>query len=369
MSDQESLRESFDGHQLRMARELRRLNQRELAEGTRDINTTAGVTSAAISQFERGDAIPTAETLALLVAVLEVSTEFLTHRIAHEEADVPAFFRSLRSAPARERKRARNLVQLVHRFAATLNEHVGLPTVDVPLVPCDPFDAERGRREAADDAAQEVRRAWELGNDPLQNVVREIEAHGVACIRLPFEEERVDAFSVPYSDRPIVVLSSDKDKWDRSRFDAAHELGHIVIHADVAGVVEAEKQANEFAAAFLMPESGSKDELPNRPDWRRLLVLKNRWGTSIAALLYRARTLKVMPERTYVNATKVMAARGWRRHEPLNRDPESPTLLNSALHKTMQEDVDVRDEAVIPADLFEELVSAISGDYSLPNGA
>lgn len=345
-----------------MARELRRWTQRELADRTTAIDSAAGVTSAAISQFERGDATPTAETLVLLVEALDISTEFLTDHPTDEEADIPAFFRSLRSVPARERKRARNIVQLVHRFAETLDEHVGLPAIDVPSLPCDPFDFDEDRRAAAEGAAQQVRRAWGLGDGPIHNVVFEIETHGVVCIRLPFEEERIDAFSVPYSGRPIVVLSSDKEKWDRSRFDAAHELGHIAMHSDFAGAMEAEKQAHEFAAAFLMPASGIKPELPSRADWPRLLELKDEWGCSIAALLYRARTLKVMTEQTYVNATKVMAARGWRRHEPLNREPETPELLKEAYQKAVQEGLtaeSLRRAAGIPADLFEELVAGL----------
>lgn len=354
------IREPFEGEQLRMARELRRLTQAALATRTQEIDPIAGVSGAAISQYEHGEAVPSEETLDLLVTALNVDRDFLAYRGTDAEADIPAFFRSLRSTPAVERKRARSLVQMVHRLAGALAEGVGLPEVDLPKVRCDPFEAEPRRREAAENAAEQVRDAWSLGTDPVPSVAGSIESHGVVCIRLRFDEERIDAFSVPFSDRPVLVLSTDKEKWDRSRFDAAHELGHIVMHSEMAGAAEAERQANEFAAGFLMPRRGIKSELPSRPDWRRLLQLKDKWGCSMASLLYRARTLKVMPEQTYVNATKVMAARGWRRHEPLNRRPEDPTLLRTALHRAQQTGVDfdqLRHAAVIPLDLFEEIIS------------
>ena len=327
------------------------------------MDEAVGVTGAAISQYERGDATPSARTMPLLVAALDVDLEFLMQRATDAEVDIPAFFRSLRSTPARERKRARNVVQLVHTLAGVLAGHVGLTEVKVPRIPSDPFDEERSRRESAEEAATQVRKAWTIGSGPVQDVVAGIEGHGVACVRLRFDDERIDAFSVPFSDRPVVVLSADKQKWDRSRFDAAHELGHVVMHSDVAGVREAEKQANEFAAAFLMPAKSIHDELPSRPDWGHLLELKEKWGTSIAALLYRARTLKVMPEQTYINATKVMAARGWRRHEPVNRLAEAPSLLHDALYRAEKRGIapsQLRREAAIPADLFQEIISGLS---------
>ena len=59
-----------------------------------------------------------------------------------------------------------------------------------------------------------------------------LESHGVAVIRLPLGSVDVDAFSLPLPDHPVVVLGTDKNDRARSRFDAAHELGHLVMHGD-----------------------------------------------------------------------------------------------------------------------------------------
>ncbi len=359
----DSVRESFVGDRLRVARELRRLTQTELARLMRTADMGGGVSAAAVSQFETGRAVPSPRTIATLLAVLDVEPPFLTQAAADAEQELPGFFRSLRTTPAKERRRARNLAQLVHRLAVVVARHVDLVSRAIPAVPCDPFADPDDRRVQAEHAASEVRRSWRRDPGPVREVVGTIERHGVICARLRFDEQRVDAFSVPFSDYPVVVLAADKDKWDRSRFDAAHELGHIVMHGETAGVPEAERQANEFAAAFLMPADDIRHELPSRADWHQLLSLKDVWGTSLASLLYRARTLGVMPERTYVAATKVMAARGWRRHEPLNRPVESPRLLRDAIDRASASGVtlaDLRSEAIIPPDLFDEVCTVIT---------
>jgi Zn-dependent peptidase ImmA (M78 family)/transcriptional regulator with XRE-family HTH domain len=360
----ELARDAFAGDQLRIARELRSMTQAALARATVDAGHPKGLSGAAVSQFELGDAVPSNDTLEALCAALAIDPTFLMEDAADDQAHLPAFFRSLRAAPSKDRKRARNMTQLVHRLAVVLDQHVGLPARDVPAIPCDPFEDADVRREQAELAAAAVRRAWRLPRGPIGNVVGTIEQHGVVCTRLRLREDRIDAFSVNFSDHPVAVLATDKDKWDRSRFDAAHELGHLVMHDEAAGVPEAERQANEFAAAFLMPARDIQADLPVRPDWRALMELKGKWGTSMGALLMRARTLGVMSETTYVGATKVMSARGWRRHEPVDGFPELPRLLTDAMARAAKKGIKperLRQEAAIPADVFAELCELIDG--------
>lgn len=359
----DAIRSAFDGDQLRVARELRRLTQGRLAQMAVEAGPVARLTAAAVSQFELGAAVPNVDTLEALSTALAVDSEFLTTRAADLEAHLPAYFRSLRATPSQERKRARNLVQLVHRLATVLDEHVGLPGRDIPSIPCDPFVDKDERRETAEYAAATVRRAWSIPRGPVAHVVADLERHGVVCTRLRLAEERVDAFSVNFADHPVAVLTTDKSKWDRSRFDAAHELGHLVMHDEAAGVPQAERQANEFAAAFLMPERDIKSVLPSRAEWRVLMDLKRVWGVSMAALLMRARTLEVMTEPAYISATKVMSARGWRRHEPIDGTPEVPTLLRIQLKHAVAAGHGVeqlRRDAGIPSDIFEEICQLIS---------
>lgn len=43
---------------------------------------------------------------------------------------------------------------------------------------------------------------------------------------------KLDAFSVWFDNKPFIFLSSDKDTNVRIRFDIAHEIGHLLMHAD-----------------------------------------------------------------------------------------------------------------------------------------
>jgi Zn-dependent peptidase ImmA (M78 family)/transcriptional regulator with XRE-family HTH domain len=332
----------FERTRLRTARELAGLSQAQLAGAS-------GLTPAAISQFESGAARPSPETTATLAAVLAVPAGFLHETVieGHE-----GFFRSLRRTSVSDRRRARAVAHVAHDLAVHAWSAQAFCAGDVPVLPVSGLQADRGEIEQV---AARVRKAWGLPSGPVPDVVELLEAHGVAVIRLPLDNTDVDAFSLPFSDHPVIVLGSDKNDRARSRFDSAHELAHLVLHGEqIWGVKEVETQAHQFAAAFLMPAEDICEELPTTVDWPALFDLKRHWQVSLAALLMRARTLGCMSENTYLTAIKAASARGWRRVEPvpLGR-PEQPTKLLAYLASA--------DSAPARALLPSQIVASLQG--------
>ncbi|MGB3443130.1 MAG: XRE family transcriptional regulator [Actinophytocola sp.] len=317
----------FDRARLRMARELRGLTQVQLA---REVGS---VTAASVSQFENGHTRPAASTLRRLSVALRVPPSFFAAPArppAQEQLN--GFFRSLRSTSPRDRQQALAYVHLARELALELEKYVALPDLNLPRVPGD----EGQPLQAADieQAAAQARSHWNVPRGPIQDVVRLLEMNGIVVVRFRVSIEKVDAFCVDFPDRPVVALGADKGLRDRSRFDAAHELGHLVLHGinGQIGDKTTENQANEFAAAFLMPADDIKPELPTRLDWPTLLRLKAKWHVSLAALLVRAKTLGVMSEHIYAQAWKALSVRGWRKVEPGPLgNPEAPVLLRRAL--------------------------------------
>jgi Zn-dependent peptidase ImmA (M78 family)/transcriptional regulator with XRE-family HTH domain len=356
LKEAREVRRLFDGGRLRVARELRGLTQQAVAEA-------ADITSTAVGQFEKGTSTPNARTLVSLADALRFPLPFFRDDIANSEPDTPAFFRSLRSTSVRDQRQARAFVELVREFTLALETKVELPQHDIPRHPMSQHRKDRGAVEAVAGLVREELGLWDGG--PVDNVVRHLERHGAVVTRTEFEARKIDAFSVAYEDRPVVVLCSDKGLYDRSRFDAAHELGHLVMHdRDDCGHKATEDQANQFAAAFLMPENGVAEHLPEKADWSELVALKREWGVSIAALLFRAKTLGVMSDSDYLSAVKTMSARGWRKKEPedLGR-PESPRLLHKAVAVLNDEGVTVEDLAslaALPVGEVERILDATS---------
>jgi Zn-dependent peptidase ImmA (M78 family) len=162
-----------------------------------------------------------------------------------------------------------------------------------------------------------------------------------------------------------VILGSDKGDRARSRFDAAHELGHLVMHHEhpKPGDPQLEKQAHRFASAFLLPTERLHAEWPSgRVNWRELMALKRRWQMSLAALLYRARQGHLLGDTAYESAIKYMSRAGWRKDEPVDLGPpERPRLLRRAVTALDEAGITVADlaaEAHLPLELVQEYLTA-----------
>lgn len=347
----------FDGQRLRLAREVLGLTQRALADALQ-----GRLTAAALSQFEKGDSRPSAASLVDLAKVTHFPVAFFARDPGvGDVAEIDGFFRSLRSTGVRHRRSHRAKAELVRLVAVALERSVRFPARDVPRQPVPPGAS----RHEVESVARRVREAWNLPEGPIGNMIRTVERHGVVVARMLLESDTVDAFSVPFADRPVIVLGKDKGRPDRSRWDCGHELGHLVMHdPDPQRSRHLEDQANWFAAELLLPAAELHDVLPSSADWTVLADLKVSWGVSMNALLQRAKSLGVMPEAAYVQALKTMSTRGWNRREPVQLPTvEEPVLLSRAAELLPQSGVTLQELATeigLPAELVFEIVGASS---------
>ena len=316
--------QDFDGRRLAVARRLRCMPRSELARRVE-------VTPSAVTQYERGLSRPSMTVLARMSLALGMPQEFFSRGL-----DIPAVprssahFRSLRSTPANRREQALAFGELALAVLAVLEQYVDLPPLSLPSVD---LPSEPSEQDIAV-AAGQARRDLAVGSGPIPNVVRLLEAHGVLVVRLPAEDfdPRVDAFSSSEtaSGRPIVLMSPLKNDKARSRFDASHELGHLVMHAGVEpGSRVIESQAMSFAAEFLMPRAEIEDSLPTRVDWETFHALKRHWGVSLAALVYRAHKVGRLSDLSYRRANEQLKRWGHPEPGPLG-PPESPSVLGAA---------------------------------------
>ena len=311
---------AFVGERLALAREAAGLDIKDVAE-------RVGTTSSAISQLEHRTTKPKTETLLRLAFALGVPPAFFATAPPPDLPVERCHFRRLRSAPAREQRQVRARGRLVREIVGYLEEVFEFPADAVR-----PLQRRVATLPDIEALAQAVRDAWGLGLAPLGNVVGLLEAKGVIPVEVHGHSERLDAFSVWVDDRAMVFLSIDKGSASRRRFDAAHELGHLAMHWDLeAGDATLEREADQFAAAFLMPRDAFLAECPVRLSWPALRAMKVRWGTSLLALVRRAHDCERYSDATYRRAHVQYAQQGWRRGEPDEPPMEHPRLVADAV--------------------------------------
>lgn len=364
----------FAGSRLTLARQLAGLKKVQLA-------TRIDKTPTAISAYESGRTRPAPNTVAELCMALGVEPSFFLATPATAQSVLPnvaPHFRSLRSTTQLARDQATAFGAVVHDVISAFERHVDLPIRDVPVHVVD-VDSE-GSMEPIE-AARVLRKSWQLGNGPIGHLLRKTENQGIVSTFSPVQAASLDAYSFETPTRPVVILNPLKGDYFRQRFDLAHELGHIVMHADVEpGSRVVEGQANRFASEFLMPADEVMPSLPRRLNWPQLQELKEYWGVSLQALLFRARDLGAIGDVTYRNAMMRMSKEGWRRREPgTHPNVEQPSLLPRAkqlLEEAGVTSAEIAAEARAPMNLFRIITARVpevvetsavsSGDHLLP---
>lgn len=291
-----------------------------------DLATRVGVSPAAIGQYEAGVNSPRPDVADRLARTLKVRPDFFDVGRPLARVDtVNAHFRSLRSARVSDRQRALAMATLVWELTFALERFVKLPEVDLPRVP-------RGTSPA--DAAALLRQHWKLPDGPVKHLVANAEARGIVVVARPLGEiDAVDAFSVSIVDRPIVVMTPRRsENVFRHRFSVAHELGHLLLHADVEEPnATIEREADEFAAAFLTPAAAMDAALPQRLDLASLDRVGRTWGVSphslVRRMVERGRTTESSARRAYQRLAMVDDPSA----DPTSSYPgETPTLLTKA---------------------------------------
>lgn len=340
-----------------------------------DVALALGVSPAAVAQWESGVKTPTAENLALLARKVGFPiAAFQRPQPNGFSQPGPLSFRARSNATTRRANmRAEQLAKLVAEAYVWLSERVALPVLNLPDVDVTSVSPE--------EAAKICRRAWNLGDRPILKLGELLESQGIILARASLGDEKLDAFSCLVSGRPFVFLGSDKQDKARSRFDAGHELAHLILHqhyterhlSDSDDHKELEQQANNFASAFLMPATTFGQEIFDTT-LNGFLRLKERWGVSVQAMVVRSFQLGFIDEYRRTELFRQMSAKGWRKARGEPMDDLVPAMNSSVGKRSIelltQSQVinlwEIPNEIPFPDEVLQAAFNISSQDFDLP---
>ncbi len=332
---------------LSLARKRRGLTKAALAMKT-------GFSTRAIYDFESGRAAPSSAALEAIAEVTRFPIRFFFRPDLEELASGMASFRSLRSMTSAQEMAALSAGVLAFELSDWIDRRFELPPVDVPDYP--DYESEA--------AATSVRSYWGIGERPIGNMIHLLESRGVRVFSFAEHTRRVDAFSLWYRNAPFVFLNTNKTA-EHSRMDAAHELGHLVMHRRIPHGSNLEKEAQAFGAAFLMPEKSILANTPSlvAPTISQLLPLKRYWRVSIAALVHRLNRLGLVSDWNYRRLC-IEISRYGRTREPEGIPREESQVLVKVF-ETLKDSGLSRSEVARQLDLYQTDVDALIFGLSL----
>lgn len=337
------------------------------------LSEIADVSPQAISQYENGRSSPSPDVLGRIATAVNLPVAFFT-RPLRDRTNGTIFYRSMSSATKASRARAERRFVWLRDIEDYLSDYVAFPDLNIPDLdlPSDPLllsDAE------IDDAASRVRVHWGMRNGPIANMIALLENQGAIVARDRLNAEALDGLSeVATDDRPFVLIGIDKGTPVRWRFDAAHELGHVLLHRHLQSDMllrpeqykRIEQQAHRFAASFLLPTAEFGDDF-FAVNLDALVALKPKWKVSVAMMIMTAQRAGFINEesarRLWINYSR----HGWRRSEPYDdsMEIEEPRLLRRAVELTVGSGTlsadDITNALALPAPDVETLCNLPSG--------
>lgn len=269
-----------------------------------------GIEVRSIQGYELGEYCPEEQRLEAIALALNFPKNFFLGPDLPLINETTASFRSMSKMSATIKNSALSAGTLAFLLNEFIESKFKLPEADLP----DLGDL------SPEDAASSIRRIWGLGEAPIGNLIHLLESRGIRVYSLAINAREVDAFSVWHNNKPFIFLNTYKSA-EHSRFDAAHELGHLLrdrhnmLHGN-SHSPQMEREANLFASSFLMPRTSVIAHAPNVPTIDKLINLKDIWGVSLAALAYRMNQLSLFSEWNYRNLCIQIAKKGYRTNEP-----------------------------------------------------
>lgn len=341
----------FSAERLKMARFRRKLSGKGLAEA-------AGLTPVTVSKAENGHQ-PDDTTVQKLATALSYPVEFFFMDPPETLETQAVSFRSLKKMSAAERNASLAAGSIGIALYGWIEEHFNLPVPDLI-----DLSKERDRPEVA---ARLLRQHWGLGDRPIGSLLKLYESKGIRVLSLSENTPNVDAYSFWHAERPYMFLNQRKTA-ERSNFDSAHELGHLVLHfhaaRESAQIEDAEKQADQFASAFLMPAADVKSRIAHVYSAAQIIKAKTRWKVSAMALATRLHGLGMLSDWNYRSIIIELGQRGYRKAEPVGVERETSTVLEKVLAALWKNGVtrsQIAKELNLPWEEVETLIFDLAG--------
>ena len=317
------------GESIKLRRQILRITLRGLAE-------QIGVSHTTVDKYEKNKLVPDSQSLIKLSKILQIPIASLLRPENQQIQLNQMAFRTKKMLKRDEKQINAETKEWLERYLQIENL-TGRPRVfEMP----EGFPKTVSSFEEAEEAARDLRAAWDLGTDPIENLTYLLEDKGIR-IGIISGITQFDALFTEYAGHRVVVVKENLPR-ARQRFSLAHELGHCLL--EVEGGLDEEKAMHRFAGAFLVPREKvlfELEETRHKFSIKELLILKEKYGLPMGAWLHRATDLGIITPENYLGIRKFFTKKGWNRKEPGDdiAKGESPAMMEAMVLRAHAEGI------------------------------
>ena len=292
-----------------------------------------GISANAIKKYEHGENMPSSGKLLKLSKSLGVRSEYFFRPTKVKLSGIE--YRKRASTPQKTLDRingdvldqAEQWTELLEFYPDSVRP---VPKFKLPINLPEKVDTSEDIELIAD----QMRLEWNLGFNPIPDMIDTLESKGLMIICTHVEvDNKFDGLAGNIEGAPVVVVSVHQ-AGDRQRFTLAHELGHLVLNGRLPEDMDEEKACNHFAGALLLPKKAITEHLGEKRraiEPRELYMLKHEFGMSMMGILIRSGQAGIISQSLqksyYIQFNKLR----WRTKEPGEQYPNEQTFLYKQL--------------------------------------
>lgn len=278
--------ENIFAYRLKSIRLMNGFSQQQVANAV-------GVSKQLISQYEHAQKNPDSTTLIALSGFFNKPSGYFYRPLKIKLNEV-----EFRKHPSLQGKSLESIKATINNIIEPYLELENIMGIE-PQVLYKIEEMVVNRVEIAEDVAKHLIDQWELGYNPIPNVLELLEDHGVKVVEVDLDE-KFDGLSTYLGMHGALIVLNRGMSSVRKRFTALHELGHLVLKMPEGSDKKFKEQAcNRFAGSMLLPAGiltsilGSKR---SNLSIAELIPIKAYYGISIASIIYRCQELNILPQ-------------------------------------------------------------------------
>jgi len=317
---------------LKLARKMAGFSLQELADALEN-----KVSKQSLNKYEMGLMNPSTDVLVAISTTLKIKPEYFFKKKVVELGEI-----QFRKKANLSKKDEESIVEKVRDYAERYLEIENIVGVENKFInPLKNFKiVDKSDIELA---AMKLRKDWDLGSNPIPNIIEMLELRGIKVLVIDDVDE-IDGLAVFTSKGVPIVLINTRDKSiERIRFTIIHELAHLLLNIDnssLENLKEVEKFCHFFASCFLIPNVQLIKMIGGKTrayiNINELISIKEYFGISVRAILHRMKELKIISDVYYQRWTIYLSKTYGAKNEPGNYKGEEKSrnfdqLINRAL--------------------------------------
>lgn len=246
----------------------------------------------AVNRLETGEAKPDSETISLLSKALHVTMDYFFRESSVALDDVR--FRKLKKLPVKEQEKViGKTIEYLERYLE-LEDLLGIENT----LKFKPKSVKIKDAADVEIEAENLRKKWKLGEDPLYNIVEMLEENNIKVFQVNVDRS-FSGMSTVIKDKVAVIVLNESPEIPvaRKRFTALHELAHLYLDLSSFDEKESERMCDIFASAMLLPANKLREYLGNKRSqviMKELYIIGEQYGITMSAIMYKAFNLGII---------------------------------------------------------------------------